>query len=304
MAYNGGSMKRKTFLAGKVGRLAVALLVIAAGFVALRTQDVQAACGGPLCIYQTNRIDITMAVGESRTFSYEPVKSFSKDYPACQYNSQSVMSVSVIEEDFEAGEWVDFAIHSKPSMVTISPSKAYNVCQNGRPDFTITAKQEGVVLVEVAHSTRGDYNPNNFGASYDPDLAIFPDYIIQITILPSTNQAPDTAGRGELMAPNTIGGEKPDTGTTKEPDTESKPDDEQEDVENTGHVASSDDAESVSSNAGDTDNTVWVVISILVGATIIAGAIVGGAFILRNKRVGDGKKSKAGKRKKNSSSTT
>lgn len=53
MAYNGGSMKRKTFLVGKVGRLVVALLVVVAGFVALRTQDVQAACGGPLCIYQT-----------------------------------------------------------------------------------------------------------------------------------------------------------------------------------------------------------------------------------------------------------
>ncbi len=150
----------------------------------------EAACGGPLCIYQSNRVDMTMHVGETITLNYRPDLSYSRNYNinACEEFPNAILNIEAINYSETID---DDTIDSNTSMVSISPSKISNVCNmNTNPSFTITAREEGVVLIEVAHTNWATYNPNSI--SIRPDNGqIMPDYLIKITIGPRQNNATD-----------------------------------------------------------------------------------------------------------------
>jgi len=207
--------------------------------VLLPTENASAACGGPFCIYDTNRLDVSMSVGETRTFYFDESLSyfFQTFHDVCNVRlwdggetvSYNYLNIEVVDVNAHGRSFVTddgILIDSRPSMVLISPSKMSNVCQNGHPSFTITALEEGVAVIEVTHATWNDYSPNKQDG-YDESHWLASDYLIQVKISPNSSGAadsdirvpdttsnesnpglhvPDTAGdTSDVRVPNTIG---------------------------------------------------------------------------------------------------
>lgn len=190
------------------------------GALSLPSRAVRAACGGPFCLYQTNRIDVDMVVGETRTFYYNQSLSYPYQLGLSLCGDPNLyfdfLNIEAVDVDALGGNYVaqnGTVVNSRPSMVMISPSRMSNVCSKGYSSFSITAREEGVALVEVAHATWNGYSPNRLDNLGNGNY-ISPDYLIQIKITAGSSSS-------KPMAPETTSGEKPYYPPVKVPDTTS-----------------------------------------------------------------------------------
>lgn len=181
--------------------------------VGISQNTTRAACGGPFCLYDTNRVDVEMNVGEARTFYFNNNASYGTQHGMGFCDSLEFyfdfLNIETVNTDVLGGDYIaanGTVVNSKPSMVSISPSKMSNTCSNGYSSFTITAREEGVALVEVAHATWNGYSPNRWDNAGNGNY-VSPDYLIQIKI---TSRSSDNSS--DVRVPDTTD-KKPTGGT-------------------------------------------------------------------------------------------
>lgn len=188
------------------------------GTFSLPSRTVRAACGGPFCIYESNRLEVDMSVGETRTFYYNQGLSYSYqlglslcDNPDLFFN---FLNIEALDVNALGGNYIasnGTVVNSRPSMVTISPSKMSNVCGNGYSSFSITAREEGIALIEVAHASWNGYSPNKMDNLGNGNY-VSPDYLIQVKISADSSSS-------RPMAPDTTSSETPYYPSTTAPNT-------------------------------------------------------------------------------------
>lgn len=207
--------------------------------IATLQKTAQAACGGPFCIYESNRLEMDMVVGETRAFSFNPSLSYSyqrgdnlcyfKPWDDSTVLAFDYINIEAIDTSALGGDYVatnGTVVNSRPSMVSISPSKMSNTCSNGYSSFTITAREEGVALIEVAHATWNGYSPNRWDNAGNGNY-VSPDYLIQIKITSRSSdnssdvRVPDTTDKKPTGGAGGSSNVRPSDTTNKRPSSNS-----------------------------------------------------------------------------------